>query len=193
MISPALVQRTDQSAKAVLCELARRPHKGDLFRVCYKDYEPIRFSRDEGRWSTSDLALLNTSPKKETAIGEMAYHTARRHGFMGKNDTHLVYHLKANLEHVVVIDDWDDLQRLDVRQETFGMCSFSERHREYVASQRVSRLIKELIQYGEKIDGFVVPSARWPGSNLLVIEATNGRVLVEQVGQGEPFPWPGFK
>jgi hypothetical protein len=132
--------------------------------------------------------VLYTAASADSARAEMHFHLSLGQPVMPSRVSYRLFELSVSLAACVMIESVDALARLGVRTETFGQLSYQERRQEYPRSQDIG----EAAAFHGR-DGLLVPSARSPDPNLVVICEAAGPAAVEVVADHGLVDWAAWR
>lgn len=156
-----------------------QPFVRSVWRVTWVNRDPLAGGTGGGRWHPpNDYEALYTSLEKDVALAEVHHHLSRAPVY---SSSHVrLYKLSISASRILAFPDIAALQPLGVDPVSFRKADY-ERTREIGSAARFL-----------DIEGLVVPSARWPGSNfvLFVDRMTNREAL--SVEQKFDVNWPAW-
>ncbi|MCY4590749.1 MAG: RES family NAD+ phosphorylase [Alphaproteobacteria bacterium] len=120
--------------------------------------------RSGGRWDDGTLDVLYTSETRQAAIDERRFHLYQGQPIIPSRVRYELFELRVSLEAVMRFETLDRLAALRLNIQSYGKLSYVERSQEYPRSQEIAEACAFL-----GADGILVPSARTPGSNNLVV------------------------
>jgi RES domain len=146
----------DRSILDALEKLEPEPYDSDVWRVARQGREPLRGSSANGRWGApGELEVLYTSEQRNGALAEVGYRLSLEPVWPSLIK-HQIHVLAVKTERTLRLVDLRELGNLGVdisRYESF----------EYGATQAIAAAAHFL-----EFDGLLVPSARFPCSNLVL-------------------------
>ncbi len=157
------------------------PFEGRVWRVTPKDREALRGSGTHGRWSPNgEFEVLYTSLERAGALTEIGHRLSLEPVWPSRLQ-HEIHRIEVRTERTLHIAELDTLQPLGVDVAKYQ--SF-----DYHVTQAITAAAHFLA-----FDGLLVPSARFPCTNLVlfldrVIE--HGRL---DVRQSEPVDWAAWR
>ena len=154
----------DQRLLDALDALTRIPYGGTVWRSVREGRDPLACWRSGGRWDDGTLDVLYTSETRQAAIDERRFHIYRGQPIIPSRVRYELFELRVSLEAVMRFETLDDLAALGLDVQSYGRLSYLERSKEYPRSQEIAEACAFL-----GADGILVPSARTPGSNNLVV------------------------
>jgi RES domain-containing protein len=134
-----------------------------VWRVVRADRDPLRGAAARGRWDDGTFDVLYTAAEADGACAEMHFHIARGQPVFPSRIAFKLYALRARLERALSLADLGALARLGVDERRFGALEYVRRGEEYGRSQEIAEVVRFL-----DFDGLIVPSARWPCSNVVL-------------------------
>ena len=126
--------------------------------------DPLACWRSGGRWDDGSFDVLYTSETREAAIAERRFHLYQGQPIPPSKVRYELFELHVVLEAVMVFDGLDALGGLGLEIARYGQLAYVERVQEYPRSQQIAEACSFL-----GADGILVPSARDPRSNNLVV------------------------
>ena len=132
-----------------------RPFDGAVWRVTWATRDPLAGGTGGGRWHPpNDFEALYTSTEELGAMAEVYSHLSRAPVF---SSSHVrINTIQVHSERTLFLDDLESLGPLGVDAEAFRKGGF-KRTRQIGAAARFL-----------DIEGLIVPSARWPCTNLVL-------------------------
>ncbi len=140
------------------------PWAGTAWRIVREGRDPTQCNAPGGRWDDQTFDVLYTSTHADGARAEMFFHLSRGQPVMPSRVRYGLHELRVSLAACVRIDTLDALAALGVKTANFGQMSYNERQAEYPRSQDIA----EAAHFHGR-DGLLVPSARGPHPNLVVL------------------------
>jgi RES domain-containing protein len=132
-------------------------------RIARAGRNPLLATSPKGRWDDGSFDVLYTALEPDTARAEVHYHLTRLQPvFPSALQVHL-HELKADLHNVLVFERIDDLAPFGVEAALYGSSEYAKLQSEYSVTQQIGEAAHFL-----GADALIVPSARWPGKNLVV-------------------------
>lgn len=154
----------DQRLLDALEKVRQRAFRGTVWRSVRQRADPLACWRSGGRWDDGSFDVLYTSETRQAAIAERRFHLYQGQPIPPSKVRYELFELRVSLEAVMVFDSLDGLSALGLEIARYGQLSYVERVHEYPRSQEIAEACSFL-----GADGILVPSAREPGSNNLVI------------------------
>lgn len=128
--------------------------------------DPLIATSPKGRWDDGTFEVLYTALSADAARAEMHFHLTRSQPvFPSSLQIHL-HELECDLRQVYVFRSVEALVPFGVNMSDYGKLSYAKLHEEYTTTQQIGEAAHFL--GGE---GLIVPCARWPEQNLVVISA----------------------
>jgi RES domain len=147
-----------------LQELKPESFKGQIWRMARTGRDPLLATSPKGRWDDGSFEVLYTACSADAARAEMHFHLTRSQPvFPSSLQLHL-HELECDLSQVYVFDSVEALGPFGVNVSDYGRLSYAKLQEEYTITQQIGEAVHFL--GGE---GLIVPSARWPEQNLVVI------------------------
>ncbi len=158
--------------------LDREPYGGAVWRSVREGRDPLDCSRSGGRWDDGTFDVLYTSETRRTAVEERRFHLYRGQPIVPSRVRYELFELRVSLEAVMRFGSLDDLKDLQLDVRNYGRLSYSNRSREYLRSQEIAEACAFL-----GADGILVPSARTPESNNLVIFCERDTLIKKDIAR----------
>lgn len=153
--------------KALLDAIEAEPpgaFHGALWRVVTDGYDPLRPSRAGGRWDDGSFDVLYTSTARDGALAESWFHAARGQPIIPSKVRKRLFRLHATLDRVLDLTADGKLAGLGVTMATYGRLSYLRRSDEYPTLQQIGE-----IAFFYEYQAIMVPSARWPAANAVIM------------------------
>lgn len=144
--------------------VAQAPWAGTVWRSVREGRDPLACWRSGGRWDDGSLDVLYTSESREAAIAERRFHLYRGQPIPPSRVRYELYELRVSLEAVMRFSDPAALAAVGMETARYGRLSYLERQRETPRSQEIAEACAFI-----GADGLLVPSAREPASNTLIV------------------------
>ncbi len=153
---------------------------GPVWRVVTDGFDPLRPGRAGGRWDDGSFDVLYTSGARDGALAEAWFHVSRGQPVMPSKIRKRIYRLDVALDRVLDLSAAGKLAGLGMNMAEYGRLSYAQRVYEYPAPQQIAE-----VAFFYEYEALIVPNARWPASNVVVL---TGHVRPEQivVVGGEP-------
>ena len=135
-----------------------------MWRSVREGRDPLVCRRSGGRWDDGTFDVLYTSETRDAAIAERRFHLYRGQPIPPSRVRYELYELAVSLAAVMRFPDLEALASVGMDTASYGRLSYAEREREYPRSQDVAEACAFL-----GADGVVVPSAREPSANNLIV------------------------
>ena len=166
----------DQRLLDALEAVDQAPYSGTVWRSVREGRDPLACWRSGGRWDDGTLDVLYTSETREAAIAERRFHLYQGQPIPPSRVRYELYELTVSLEAVVRFPDLEALSSIGFDTGHYGQLSYLERGKEYPRSQEVAEACAFL-----GADGLLVPSARVPASNNLIVFCEQETRIVKEV------------
>ena len=144
--------------------VGRAPYAGTVWRSIREGRDPLACWRAGGRWDDGTLDVLYTSETRQAAIAERRFHLYRGQPILPSRVRYELYELRLSLEAVMRFPDLEALSAVGLETGRYGHLSYRELQRQYPRSQEIAEACAFL-----GADGLLVPSAREPASNNLIV------------------------
>lgn len=171
-----------------LADLTPQPFDGTVWRATRLNQDPIAFSYNGGRWappsSYQSVPVLYTSFERSGAVAEIASWLAM---LQPRPSKRIVVHRLVIRASDVVSLDAGALSALGIDLERYGDRSYAPMGE--APPSRTQEIGAALSFLG--VDGLVVPSARWPCSNMILFDNLDNQIDIEGRGS-EEVDWMQF-
>lgn len=154
----------DQALLDALEKVRQRPYSGTVWRSVREGRDPLACWRSGGRWDDGSFDVLYTSETRDAALEERRFHLYQGQPIPPSKVRYELFELRVSLEAVMVFGASDRLAALGLDMGRYGQLSYLEREQEYPRSQEIAEACSFL-----GADGILVPSARDPQSNNLIV------------------------
>lgn len=135
-----------------------------LWRIVRSGRDPLMPSGPGGRWDDGSFDVLYTANAADGAKAEVHYHLSRLQPVFPSQAKFHLHEIHAALRKALVFTSLDALQPFGIDPHGFGAAAYARRNAEYAASQKLAEAAHFL-----GFDALVVPSARWPASNTVLL------------------------
>ena len=157
-----------------------RSFDGIVWRVTLATRDPLVGGTGRGRWHPpNDFEALYTSTEEHGAMAEVYSHLSRAPVFSSSQVR--INTLQVRTERTLFFDDLESLGTVGVDAEGFRKGSYA-RTREIGAAARFL-----------DIDGLLVPSARWPCTNLILFLDRLSDLATLEVLESREVNWPAWR
>jgi RES domain-containing protein len=153
--------------KALLDAIEAEPagaFNGPLWRVVTDGFDPLRPSRAGGRWDDGSFDVLYTATARDGALAESWFHASRGQPIIPSKIRKRLFRLHATLDRVLDLTADGKLAALGVTMATYGRLSYLRRSDEYPTLQQIGE-----IAFFYEYQAIIVPSARWPAANVVIL------------------------
>jgi hypothetical protein len=146
---------------------------GKIWRMARAGRNPLAATSPKGRWDDGSFEVLYTACSPDAARAEMHFHLTRSQPvFPSALRIHL-HEIAIEVENLYVFPSVDALVPFGVDAGHYGGMEYSRLQEEYSVSQCIGEAVSFLGG-----GGLIVPSARWPDQNLVVI---SGKAVLKHV------------
>ena len=152
------------------------PYTGTVWRSVREGADPLACWRSGGRWDDGTLDVLYTSETRDAALAERRFHLYRGQPIPPSRVRYELYELRVSLEAVMRFPDTEALAAVGLDTGRYGQLSYLERQAEYPRSQEIAEACAFL-----GADGLLVPSAREPSSNNLIVFCEQDTVVEKEI------------
>jgi RES domain-containing protein len=139
------------------------PFKATVWRVVHEDRDVTQCNASGGRWDDGSFDVLYTSLDRDGAIAEMHFHLLRGQPVFPSRARFKLYELRVALNAAMRLPTLPELASLGLDTGRYGQLAYAGRMAEYPRTQQIAEVAHFLDS-----DGLIVPSARWPCTNLVV-------------------------
>ena len=139
-------------------------YRGRLWRVVTDGFDPLRPSRAGGRWDDGSFDVLYTAASREGAMAESWFHLAKGQPILPSKVAKRLFQIDADLQRVLDLSAEGRLAALGVNVATYGRLSYAQRVEEYPSLQQIGEAA-----FFYEYQAVIVPSARWPGANVVIM------------------------
>jgi hypothetical protein len=154
---------------------------GEVWRVVIAGRDPTRGSTANGRWSSNgEFEVLYTSLEKNGAIAEIG-HRLSLEPVWPSRIAHQVHKLAVTAARVARLQDLETLTRLKVDVSRYNGY-------DYTATQAIAAAADFLGH-----DALMVPNARHPSANLVLLLGNSEPDSVLKVISSEPVDWTAWR
>jgi RES domain-containing protein len=152
--------------------------KGRLWRVVTDGFDPLRPSRAGGRWDDGSFDVLYTSTSRDGALSESWFHAAKGQPIIPSTVSKRLYQIEADLQRVLDLSAAGKLAELGVNMASYGKLSYVQRVEEYPSLQQIGE-----VAFFYEYQAVIVPSARWPDNNVVIMTEHVGLTQLEVVDE----------
>jgi RES domain-containing protein len=135
-----------------------------LWRVVTEGRDPLQPGRAGGRWDDGSFDVLYTSSQRDGALAEAWFHMTRGQPIPPSKPIKRIYEIEVVLDRVLDLSGEGRLAALGVNMQSYGRLSYLRREGEYPTTQQIGE-----IAYFYEYEAIVVPNARWPTSNVVIL------------------------
>lgn len=140
-----------------------QPFKNAAWRMARAGRNPLTASNPKGRWDDGSFDVLYATLEPDTARAEVYYHLTRAQPVFPSGLKMHLHELRADLQNVLVFGSLQTLAPFGIDPTTYGTSDYAKLQAEYSVTQQIGEAAHFL-----GADAIVVPSARFPGQNLVV-------------------------
>lgn len=145
---------------------------------------PLVATSPKGRWDDGSFEVLYTALSPDAALAEMYFHLGRSQPvFPSALQMHL-HEIAVEVEKIYVFSSVDALVPFGVDAALYGGMDYSCLQDEYSITQCIGEAVSFLGG-----DGLIVPGARWPDQNLVVISGKAALTHVQDHGAQDLKAW----
>jgi len=166
----------DQRLLDALERVEQSPYSGTVWRSVRQGSDPLACSRAGGRWDDGTLDVLYTSETRGAAIEERRFHLYQGQPFPPSKVRYELFELAVSLEAVMRFPSLEALSFIGFDATLYGQLSYLTRKKEYPRSQEVAEACAFL-----GADGLLVPSARAPTANNLIVFCEQETQVVKEI------------
>jgi RES domain-containing protein len=137
---------------------------GPVWRVVTDGFDPLRPSRAGGRWDDGNFDVLYTSASRDGALAESWFHAAKGQPVIPSKVAKRLYRIQAELHRVLDLSADGKLASFGVNMAAYGRLAYIQRLEEYPTLQQIGE-----VAFFHEYQAVIVPSARWPGTNVVIM------------------------
>ena len=135
-----------------------------LWRVVTEGRDPLQPGRAGGRWDDGSFDALYTSSERDGALAEAWFHATRGQPIPPSKPIKRIHKIEVELNRVLDLSGEERLAALGVNMQSYGRLSYLRREGEYPTTQQIGE-----VAYFYEYEAIVVPNARWPTSNVVIL------------------------
>ncbi len=170
----------DPSLLDALESLVPQAFDGELWRVTWAAHDPLIGGTGGGRWHPPNrFEVLYTSLSEDGALAEVYYHLSRQPVFSSSHV--MINKLALRCDRVLIFPDVAALAPLGVSAEDFHKGA-------YTRTQEIGAAARFL-----DLQGLIVPSARWDGSNLVLFPELLEDIACLRLLEQRDINWPAWR
>lgn len=147
-----------------LQQMPTRQLQSKLWRIARAGRDPLLATSPKGRWDDGSFDVVYTALDADTARAELHWHVTRGQPVFPSTLQLNLHELELRAESAIAFQSMSDLEPFGVVPHRFGSLDYAKLQEEYSVTQRIGEAAHFLGH-----DAIVVPSARWPGQNLVVL------------------------
>ena len=158
--------------------------KGKIWRMARAGRDPLIATSPKGRWDDGSFEVLYTALSPDAALAEVHFHLTRSQPvFPSTLQIHL-HEIETEAAKAYVFQSVEGLAPFGVDASQYGGLEYSRLQEEYSVTQRIGEAAHFL-----GADALIVPSARWPEQNLVVISSAAGLWHIRDHGPQDLKAW----
>jgi RES domain-containing protein len=170
---PELIEKLQQIDVAPLHTSAWRITRGGR--------NPMVATSPKGRWDDGSFPVLYTALEADVARAELYWHLTRGQPvYPSALQLHL-HELSVTAERAISIIEPPRLLELGIDLQRYGSMDFAHLQAEYSQTQKIGEVSNFL-----GVDAIIVPSARAPGHNLVILTGNLGENGIQHVRDHGP-------
>lgn len=158
--------------------------QGRIWRMARAGRDPLLATSPKGRWDDGSFEVLYTALSPDAARAEMHFHLTRSQPVFPSSLDIRLHELECELRHVYVFKSVEALMPFGVNVSDYGRLNYAKLQQEYSTTQQIGEAARFL--GGE---GLIVPCARWPEQNLVVISALAKLRHIKDLGPQDLRTW----
>lgn len=159
---------------------AREPFQETVWRVTREDRDPLLAAASVSRWCDGSFDLLYTSCERNGALSEV-YAVLQSQPVFPSKVNWVTHRLIVTCKRVLKIDA--------ARLEALGVAPALYRGRDYTRCRQISDAA-----YFLDFDALLVPSARWPCSNLVIFaDKLKPEDFILESSERRPIDWQAWR
>jgi RES domain-containing protein len=144
--------------------LASIPFQTKVWRMAKAGRNPLVATSPKGRWDDGSFDVIYAALDADAARAEVHYHLTRGQPVYPSTLQIHLHELRADIQKAVVFKNLEALQEFGVNPDTYGTFDYARLQAEYSITQQMGEAAHFL-----GLQAIVVPSARWPQSNIVVM------------------------
>ena len=144
--------------------LPRLKIKTTVWRITRDGRDPLLPSSPKGRWDDGSFDVLYTACEPDAAKAEIHFHLLRGQPVFPSQLAFHLHEIAVSLEAAIALETIESLAPFGIETQNFGLVSYARRAQEYSPTQKIGEVAHFL-----ECDGLIVPSARWPAQNAVLI------------------------
>jgi RES domain-containing protein len=137
---------------------------GTIWRMARAGRDPLVRTSPKGRWDDGSFEVLYTALSPDAALAEMHFHLTRSQPVFPSTLRIHLHEIACILQQVYEFASVEDLVPFGVTVSDYGGLGYARLQEEYAVTQQIGEAAHFLGG-----DGLMVPSARWPDQNLVVM------------------------
>jgi RES domain-containing protein len=163
--------------------LTPKPFAANVWRMARAGRNPLVATNPKGRWDDGSFDVLYAALDADAARAEVHYHLTRGQPVFPSTLKIHLHEIEAELKRVLRFENLEALQPYGVEAATYGTSDYAKLQAEYSITQQLGEAAHFL-----GAQAIIVPSARWPSQNLVVM-ATEHLKLVKDHGPQDLKTW----
>lgn len=144
-----------------------------VYRVVAAGRDPLLPGRAGGRWDDGTFDVLYTSSARDGACAECWFYLSQGQPIPPSKPERRLYQIEIDLQRVLDLSGEGRLAALGVDMSNYGKLSYVQRAAEYPTTQQIGE-----VAFFYEYQAVVVPNARWPTSNVVIITEHAGPARV---------------
>lgn len=146
--------------------------------------DPLIATSPKGRWDDGSFEVFYTALSPDAALAEMYFHLTRGQPVFPSTLRIHLHEIESELQQVYSFSSVDALLPFGVNVAEYGTLNYARLQDEYSVTQRMGEAAHFLGG-----DGLIVPSARWPEDNLVVISSAANMRHIKDHGPQDLKAW----
>jgi RES domain-containing protein len=151
-----------------LQSLHPQPFQATIWRIVRAGRNPLLATNPKGRWDDGSFDVVYAALEPDAARAEVYYHLTRSQPVYPSSLHIHLHEIEVDFQRVIKFNTLADLASFGVDAANFGTTSYAHLQAEYSVTQQVGEAAHFL-----GMQAIVVPSARWPAQNIVVMTDTN--------------------
>jgi RES domain-containing protein len=139
-------------------------YETQVWRITREGRSPLLASSPKGRWDDGSFDVLYTALTADTARAELHFHLTRGQPVFPSGLKLHLHELLITARRTLVFESVEALTPFGVSPAEFGTLDHARLQVEYAVTQQIGEAAQFL-----GVDALIVPSARWPSSNLVIL------------------------
>jgi RES domain len=140
------------------------PLTTSAWRMARAGRNPLVATNPKGRWDDGSFDVVYAALDADAARAEVYYHLTRGQPVYPSALPIHLHEITTNFDNVLIFENLKALEPFGVDAATYGTADYAKLQAEYSITQRIGEAAHFL-----GAEAIVVPSARWPESNVVIM------------------------